>query len=325
MEALFGGSSTTSGWTLFDSNWEALHRHCVSHGITLIEQTDPQSALLKHVFTGSCVLGGINVSSNCRLACTEVLRSIQIQGEVVMILVDAILRPQSQCSTVQLADIARAIGLVASGAKVVRRKLVSMLEDYKSLTRGGLLSVGFAHGVTLQGNQDSMQDTLILHLSSGECALHACNNLPACASIMQTFVVGHYPRHVLALASYPLQYNIKGFCDAHHSTLADSLKLGIHSMEYCKYLDQGCWHEHLIFQIVPLDEKSKEHRYIEVQRVTIVGMTGATRIMDRVIVYGENRPSIDPDFDKSLATIIWPNKSDLPNIIGDLQNAVADL
>ncbi|KAF8440982.1 hypothetical protein L210DRAFT_3503856 [Boletus edulis BED1] len=230
--------------------------------------------------------------------------------------------------------------------------------------------------------------TLISHLSLGECALHACKNLPACASIMQTFVVGHehlsnlvlsllpllnfenahivwivvylkycvcvagvatdvalpchflhmvshylsclpfypghcgsfayppYPRHVLALASYPLQYNIKGFCDALHSTLADSLKLGIHSVEYCKYLDQGCWHEHLIFQIVPLDEKSlKEHRYIEVQWVTIVGMTGATRIMDRVIVYGQNRPSIDPDFDKSLATIIWPNKSDLPNII----------
>ncbi|KAF8122426.1 hypothetical protein EV363DRAFT_1182648 [Boletus edulis] len=64
------------------------------------------------MFTGSCVLGGINVSSNCRLACTEVLCGIQIQGE--------------------LADIAQAIGLVASGAKVVQRKLVSMLEDYKS-------------------------------------------------------------------------------------------------------------------------------------------------------------------------------------------------
>ncbi|KAF8119392.1 hypothetical protein EV363DRAFT_1198921, partial [Boletus edulis] len=164
MEAPFGGSSTTSGWTLFDSNREALHRRCVSHGITVVEQTDPQSALLKHVFTGADAL-----------------------------------------ATVQLADIAQAIGLVASGAKVVQRKLVSMLEDYKSgcaslcvivnnvegLTRGGLLSVGFAHGVTLQGNRDCMRDTLISHLSSGECALHACKNLPACASIMQTFVVGH--------------------------------------------------------------------------------------------------------------------------------------
>ncbi|KAF8417164.1 hypothetical protein L210DRAFT_3636415, partial [Boletus edulis BED1] len=143
---------------------------------------------------------------------TCLLGPVYLEGEVVTLLVDAILRPHSRCSTVQLADIARAIGLVASGAKVVRRKLVSMLEDYKSgcasvqlldvnvcvvvnnvegLTRGGLLSVGFAHGVTLQGNRDSMRDTLISHLSSGECALHACKNLPACASIMQTFVVGH--------------------------------------------------------------------------------------------------------------------------------------
>ncbi|KAF8123172.1 hypothetical protein EV363DRAFT_1436020, partial [Boletus edulis] len=164
MEAPFGDSSTTSGWTLFDSNQDALHRRCVSHGITVVEPGDAQCALLKHVFTGSCVLGGVNVSSNCRPACTEVLRGIPIQGEVVTLLVDAILRPHSRCSTVQLADIARAIGLVASGAKVVRRKLVSMLEDYKSgcasvqlldvnvcvvvnnvegLTRGGLLSVGF--------------------------------------------------------------------------------------------------------------------------------------------------------------------------------------
>ncbi|KAF8141982.1 hypothetical protein EV363DRAFT_1291905 [Boletus edulis] len=57
-EAPFGGSSTPPSWQLFDSNPEALHPRCVSHGITVVDQTDLQSALLSHVFTGSCVLGG---------------------------------------------------------------------------------------------------------------------------------------------------------------------------------------------------------------------------------------------------------------------------
>ncbi|KAF8442336.1 hypothetical protein L210DRAFT_494339 [Boletus edulis BED1] len=64
-------------------------------------------------FTGSCVLGGsISEPSDCRTACTEVSHGIRSRD--------------------RLADIVRAIGMVASGAKVERRKLVSMLEDYKS-------------------------------------------------------------------------------------------------------------------------------------------------------------------------------------------------
>ncbi|KAF8447422.1 hypothetical protein L210DRAFT_987439 [Boletus edulis BED1] len=84
-------------------------------------------------FTGSCVLGGsISEPSDCRTACTEVSHGIRSRGEVVTILLDAILQPDRRCPTDRLADIVRAIGMVASGAKVERRKLVSMLEDYKS-------------------------------------------------------------------------------------------------------------------------------------------------------------------------------------------------
>ncbi|KAF8137077.1 hypothetical protein EV363DRAFT_1209514 [Boletus edulis] len=77
-EAPFGGSSTPPSWQLFDSNPEALHPRCVSHGITVVDQTDLQSALLSHVFTGSCVLGGsISEPSDCRAACTEVSHGIR--------------------------------------------------------------------------------------------------------------------------------------------------------------------------------------------------------------------------------------------------------
>ena len=210
-EALFGGSLTPSTWHLFGYDTEALHQECVSHGVTVVDQTDPQSSLLRHVFTGSCVLGGVSDPPDCRVACSEVLHGIQSQGEVVTILVHAILQPDRRFPTDRLAKIAQAIGLVASGTKVERRKLVPMLEEYgrgcasmqlldvdicvtvnkvEGLTRAGLLSVGFAHGLALQGNRDIMCDALVLHLSSGECAVNACKNLPACASIIGMYIVG---------------------------------------------------------------------------------------------------------------------------------------
>ncbi|KAG6375947.1 hypothetical protein JVT61DRAFT_2820 [Boletus reticuloceps] len=109
---------------------------------------------------------------------------------------------------------------------------------------------------------------------------------------------------------------MKNFCDALHRSRADSSKLALRSVEYCKRLDHhdGCWHEYLIFQIVPFDPRSNGQRYIEVKRTTMFGITGSSRTMDKVVVLGEERPPIDQAVEESLATLVWLESTPLTTI-----------
>ncbi|KAI9574249.1 hypothetical protein HD554DRAFT_2229087 [Boletus coccyginus] len=99
--------------------------------------------------------------------------------------------PEARLSTELLSMVARAVGLVASGAGIQRSKLISMLEDFRScsvsksgeigaetlfgsferLDRSSLLSLGFAHGLVPTGGRDDMRDTLMLHLTNGAAVL----------------------------------------------------------------------------------------------------------------------------------------------------------
>jgi hypothetical protein len=109
----------------------------------------------------------------------------------------------------RLSVIARAIGLVASGTRVERHRLVAMLEEFRAgcvdvhyevvpealfgrveqVVRGSLLSLGFAHGLMLSGDRECMRDSLVLHLSRGDCAVPSRRNRPQCQAVVRQYML----------------------------------------------------------------------------------------------------------------------------------------
>ena len=194
-------------WTIFHSDVDVLHHCCTLHGVVVADDGCSGDALLRHFFTGFCALAEVD---DQHLACWEICRGQFGCADVVSILIGSVLRPDVRYPTDRLSLIARAIGLVASGAGVERRRLVSMLEDFRTgcvdnrhevvpealfggiehVARGSLLSLGFAHGLTLSGDRDGMRDALVSHLSQGDCAAPSRGNRPQCLAVVRQYIMG---------------------------------------------------------------------------------------------------------------------------------------
>ncbi|KAF8122157.1 hypothetical protein EV363DRAFT_1183433 [Boletus edulis] len=140
--------------------------------------------------------------------CREVRRGFEGCIDLVTVLLGIVLLPSLRYSTERLSMIARAVGLVSSGAGVERRKLVSMLTDFKigcteepldvdpkllfckfeQLDQCSLLSVGFAHGVAVVGSRDAIRDQLTSHLINGVCADSSGSNHPLCVAVVGKYM-----------------------------------------------------------------------------------------------------------------------------------------
>ncbi|KAF8123672.1 hypothetical protein EV363DRAFT_1095102, partial [Boletus edulis] len=160
-----------------------------------------------HFFTGMCARAR---DDDAMFACREVRRGFHGCTDLVTVLLGLVLLPDLRYSTERLSMIARAVGLVTSGAGVERRKLVSMLTEFKNvcteephdvvpsllfskferLDRCSLLSIGFAHGVILVGSRDVMCDHLTSHLINGECAESSGTNYPHCVAVVEEYMKG---------------------------------------------------------------------------------------------------------------------------------------
>lgn len=178
---------------------------CRLHGVIVWEGTDLGDALLRHLFTGAC---GLWRDEGGHIACGDVCRGLQGLSEIVSTLISIVLRQDERYPTERLSKIARAIGLVSSGAKVERRKLVSMLEQFRQgcctdtlsvepeglfssferMDRGTLLSVGFVHGLILTGGMEGMRDAIMFHVTTGACALHSRSKHPQCVLIVRRYL-----------------------------------------------------------------------------------------------------------------------------------------
>ena len=53
-----------------------------------------------------------------------------------------------------------------------------------------LLSLSFAHGLMLSGDCDGMCDTLMSHLSQGDCAVLSHGNCPQCLAVVCQYMMG---------------------------------------------------------------------------------------------------------------------------------------
>ncbi|KAF8438097.1 hypothetical protein L210DRAFT_3631486 [Boletus edulis BED1] len=150
----------------------------------------------------------VGLSSMNRVACNEVNRGLSDQSEVVSILLSSVLRADVRYLTDRLSLIARAVGLLNSGAKVERRNLVSMLDSlrlgcvssthnvepdqlfggFDRLKRDVLLSLGFGHGVSLTGSAEQMRDRIMLHLTNGDCVVHASVGHSVCNAFVARYL-----------------------------------------------------------------------------------------------------------------------------------------
>ena len=203
--------SLSPACTIFHSEVDILRQCCSLHGVVVIDGSDYAHALLRHFFTGSCAVGlaGDDESRTASgSACTDVRRGLPCRADIISVLIGSVLHPDVRYSTDRLSMIARAVGLVSSGAKVERRRLVPMLEEFRSgcsnnqldvapevlfakferLARGSLLALGISHGVTLSGDREAMRDSLMLHLTGGVCALHTHATHPFCKAVVRQYM-----------------------------------------------------------------------------------------------------------------------------------------
>lgn len=216
--ALHSDVPTAPSWTMLHFDVDLLRRCCASHGIQAAGSDGGGygDALLRHFFTGMCMLIGPGDDDN-GLACNDVRRGLRDRTELISILIGSVLRPDIRYSTDRLSMIARAVGLVESGTKVERRKLVSMLEEFNlgcnsaryhddvrpealfsnidRITRPSLLALGCAHGITLASGREGLLDALKLHVASGACAVHSRTNhpLPVCVGVVRHYMAGLPP------------------------------------------------------------------------------------------------------------------------------------
>ncbi|KAH0838122.1 hypothetical protein J3R83DRAFT_6368, partial [Lanmaoa asiatica] len=204
--ALHSADAGVSALSIFHSDVDVLCRCCELHGVEVPDGGEYCDLLLKHFFTGMCAF---QCDDGGPVACREVSQGFESRADIVSFLVGSVLRPAARYTTDRLSMVARGVGLVTSGAGIERRKLVSMLEDFKSsctsishnvaaeslfgsfeyLDRGSLLSLGFAHGLVLSGGRDGMRDALALHLARGECLTHCRKNIPVCSSVVQEYML----------------------------------------------------------------------------------------------------------------------------------------
>ena len=205
-KALHAIKPASSAWTIFHSDVDVLRRRCALHGIVVADDRNFGEALLRHFFTGFCALARDDAM---HLACWEVCHGLFDCADVVTILIGSALQPGARYPAEHLCLIACTVGLVGSGARVKRRKLVSMLEEFRTgciedhheivpdalfgtmerLVRGSLLSLSFAHGLTLGGDRDCMRDALVLHLSRGDCAGVSHGHHPLCQAVVRQYLM----------------------------------------------------------------------------------------------------------------------------------------
>ena len=202
-------TSHPSSWTVFHSDVDVLARCCALHGIpaAISDGTGFSDALLRHFFTGMCMLPRDDYNG---VACSVVRRGLRDRTDLISFLITSVLRPDIRYSTERLALIARAVGLVESGAKVERRKLVLMLEEFNlgcnvaqcdigpdmlfsnidRIARPTLLSLGCAHGISLIGGREDLLDALVLHITCGACAEHSRASHPLCVAVARHYMPG---------------------------------------------------------------------------------------------------------------------------------------
>ena len=205
VQALHSGVPASCAFTVFHSDLDVLRRTCGLHGVEVVVGGEYGDALLKHFFMGMCMLMHDGVEP---FGCNEVRRGLRDRVEMVSTLLGSVLNPDVRYSTKRLTMIARALGLVESGARVPRRKLVAMLEDFRSscvldqfdvgpevlfcnidrIARPSLLSLGFAHGIALAGGREALLDALVLHLTDGGCALHPSSSHPLCHAVVRYYM-----------------------------------------------------------------------------------------------------------------------------------------
>ncbi|KAG6380857.1 hypothetical protein JVT61DRAFT_5245 [Boletus reticuloceps] len=109
---------------------------------------------------------------------------------------------------------------------------------------------------------------------------------------------------------------IGDFCQRFYEDHAEAQKYAILAIEYRRCLDQGFWHDYLVFDTAPLNPNSTTHQpntsqdnlthtYLRVERKrSPLGMY----ITDEVCVLGQDKPPTQQGSDECLAIFSWPSR-----------------